>query len=241
MRTSTFSSLILVAVGALTNLSHSSAVPIQRRQIKYCGGANESTIATKGDPEEGPGIWVTNEDNDPNVQYFLYENSRDWHPWKYLTISRGTRAFMQVCPTFQGRVVRGTSRALLDGAAHTLGTWVEFSLSGGTAWGDISFLEGCDGGVRLATTDGSGLARGCSAPELLSGAPADALVRNAAGNLVLAAVVDAPAGDRPANRAAHAWLNERCDTDQVYVQDGNQAIISSANGRFDVVFTCGVA
>ncbi|KAI1492051.1 hypothetical protein F5X96DRAFT_692449 [Biscogniauxia mediterranea] len=250
MRTSTFSRLTFAAISALLSIAYSSALPVQGREIIYCGGANDPTIATSGDPEEGPGIWVTNDDDDPNVQYFLYENSRDEHPWKYLTIPRGTRAFMQVCPTFQGRVVRGTAAvALVDGSSATTlrapRTWVEFSLSGGgaVAWGDVSFLEGCDGGARLAATDGSGLARGCAAPGLLSGAPADALAPSAAGtHLVLAAVVDKPAGGGPpANRAARAWLNAQCDPDQVYIQDGNHAIISSADGRLDVVFMYGVA
>ncbi|KAI0597656.1 hypothetical protein F4775DRAFT_602078 [Biscogniauxia sp. FL1348] len=241
MRTSTLSSLTLAAISALVSIACSSALPVQGREIIYCGGENDPTIATSGDPEEGPGIWVTNNDDDPNVQYFLYENSRDQHPWKYLTIPQGTRAFIQVCPTFQGRVVRGTAALAQrsgEGAARAPRTWVEFSLSGGgaVAWGDISFLEGCDGGARLAATDGSGVGRACAAPGLLSGAPAEALAPSAAGHLVLAPLVGPPA-----NRAARAWLNAQCDPDQVYIQDGNRAVISSADGRLDVVFTYGVA
>ncbi|KAI1500480.1 hypothetical protein F5X99DRAFT_429445 [Biscogniauxia marginata] len=238
MRASTLSDL--TTISTLAGLVHSRSVPVQSSQIQYCGGADEPTIATSGDPVEGPGIWVTNNDNDPNVKYFVYETSRDEHPWKYLDIPQGSRAFIQVCPTFQGRVMRGTAPANLDGAVHSLGTWIEFALGGGTAWGDISFLEGCDGGASIAATDGSGASRACAPPGgLLVGAPAGALVGGGEGNLVLGAVVEKAGA--PANRAAFAWLSARCDASQVYIQEQTEAVISSADGRFDVVFVDGVA
>jgi hypothetical protein len=38
-----------------------------------------------GDPEVGPGFWITNNDG-VKGDYFVYENSRDERPWKYITV-----------------------------------------------------------------------------------------------------------------------------------------------------------
>ncbi|KAI0024927.1 hypothetical protein F4780DRAFT_775407 [Xylariomycetidae sp. FL0641] len=233
----------LVAAATLLRLAYgrsvpSQSTPLEGRQIQYCGLANESTFATTGDPVKGPGFWLTNDDLDPNVKYFLYENSRDTHPWKYVDIPIGDTVFIQVCPTFQGRVVRGTVPVNTDGLPHTLGTWLEMSWSDGVAWGDISFLEGSDGGAFLAATDGSGQARGCVA-DVLADAPPAALRANDAGLPVLDTVVDKPW--RAGNAAARAWLDAVCDADQVFIQEPNHAIIASQDGRFDVAFIGGVA
>lgn len=42
-------------------------------------------METAGDPEVGPGFWITNNDG-VKGDYFIYENSRDNHPWKYITV-----------------------------------------------------------------------------------------------------------------------------------------------------------
>ncbi|CAJ2506928.1 Uu.00g081140.m01.CDS01 [Anthostomella pinea] len=230
--------LAVAVAGSLASVASFRSVALQDREIQYCGAADQPTIRTCGDPEVGPGIWVTNHDKNPNVKYFLYENSRDEHPWKYLDIPQGTRAFLQVCPTFQGRMVRGTVAVNTNNMPHMLGTWIEFSIVGGTIWGDISFLEGSDGGALMATTDGSGLVRECVV-DLLTAAPSHVLRVNDAGVAVVDTVVDKPW--RATNHAARAWLNARCDENQIYIQEPNQAIIASSDGRFEVMMVDGVA
>ncbi|ORY64187.1 uncharacterized protein BCR38DRAFT_485322 [Pseudomassariella vexata] len=97
-----------------------------------------------GDKEEGLSLWVTNEDADPSVQYVIYENSCDGHPWKYASAS--SRRFVQVCDT---------ASANNEDKVHNLGTWfeVDYDAKIGHMWGNISFLEGCDDGGNMATTD----------------------------------------------------------------------------------------
>ncbi|KAI1335161.1 hypothetical protein F5Y15DRAFT_428462 [Xylariaceae sp. FL0016] len=238
MRTTILS--IMATIGSLIGLVRCRSIQVTERKLQYCGSADQPTIETFGDPEVGPGIWVTNNDRNSNAQYFLYENSRDQKPWKFLSIPQGTCAFVQVCDTFQGRIVRGNVAVNLDGQSHTLGTWVEFSVTDGTVWGDISFLEGSDGGAIIVATDGSGVSRGCEA-DLLTGAPADALRINNGGNAVVDTVVDKPW--RAGNAAAKQWLLQQCGStsDQVYLAEPNHSIISSANARFEVVFVDGVA
>ncbi|KAH9884552.1 hypothetical protein F4778DRAFT_787660 [Xylariomycetidae sp. FL2044] len=234
MRTLYFLTSALLGIGSCLGS------PVQERQeITYCADADQPTVLTTGDPEDGPGVWITNNDVDPNVKYFVYENLRDTHPWKYLDVPQGNRAFVQLCPTFQGRIVRGTPAFELNGQADDLGTWIEITISGGTAWGDISFLQGADGGARLTATDGSAWARECVTENLLSGAPAEALVRDVDGNLVVDVVEDKPW--RAGNRAARTWLESRCLALEVFIHPGNVAVISSANGRFEILFTGGVA
>ncbi|KAI1851734.1 hypothetical protein JX265_010968 [Neoarthrinium moseri] len=232
----------LTAVGCLSSLGLSVSLPVQERQIVYCGDGNTPAFATTGDAEGGPGFYITNNDVDANVKYFIIENSRDTHPWKYLDIPIGTRAFVSVCSTFQGRIQRGNPSVQLDGNAHTLGTWVEASVdSTGAMYGDISFLEGCDGGAALGTTDGTNLVRGCTAANLLTGAPAAALITNDYGNAILDVTIDKP--NRAYNAAARAWELSVCDAAQVWIDDPNYnagAIIRSGTGTFEVVFTNGV-
>ncbi|KAI0481155.1 hypothetical protein GGR56DRAFT_672193 [Xylariaceae sp. FL0804] len=231
----------LATISGLASLAH--CAPIQERQIQFCASADQPTIVTYGDAVTGTGVYITNNDVDPNVKYFFYENTRDDHPLKYLDIPIGSTAFVQVCSTFQGRIQRGTPAVNLDGQPHLLGTWVEFSISAGSLYADVSFLQGADGGAQITTTDGTDLSRGCTA-NLLTGAPAAALRVNDAGNAVVDTIVDSSYA--AGNAVAKAWLLQQCgaDDDQVFIQDPNvagESIIDSTNGRLAVQFVGGVA
>ena len=58
-------------------------------------------------------------------------------------------AFVTLCPTFEGRIVRGDF-TYLDGQKHLLGTWAEVNWhTDGSSWGDISLLEGNDGAAVI--------------------------------------------------------------------------------------------
>ncbi|KAI0153237.1 hypothetical protein GGR57DRAFT_502977 [Xylariaceae sp. FL1272] len=208
--------------------------------IVYCGKIDEAAIKTTGDPEDGPGFWITNQDDDPDVLYFLYENSRDEHPWKYLSLPQGSRAFVQVCSTWQGRIVRGITRVNTDNKPHNLGTWFKSSMDPtlGWMWGDISFLEGCDGGGRVSSTDtdGSNTTRSCMI-DLLADAPPAALVKKDSGSMVLAKTV----GDG-ANDEARGYERGMCSPDEVWIDVANtHPVIKSMNGRLEFVFYKGRA
>ncbi|KAJ8123473.1 hypothetical protein ONZ43_g589 [Nemania bipapillata] len=191
-----------------------------------------------GDEEGGPGFWITNHDDSPEIKYFLYENSRDEHPWKYLSLPIGSTAFVSVCPTWQGRVVRGIPEINLDGKVHNLGTWFKSSIApNGWMWGDISFLEGCDGGGSVAATDDSHVIRKCY-EDLLTGAPSAALAIKQTGTKVLGKLV----GDSP-NQAAKDWELSKCSADEVWIDGSSSSgpVIESTNGRLDFVFYKGRA
>lgn len=150
-------------------------------------------------------------------------------------LSPGATAFVSVCGTWQGRVVRGTPASNLDGGAHNLGTWFQSNLApNGWMWGDISFLEGCDGGGTVAATDGSADGtRGCR-EDLLTGAPASAFVlqRGDANIKVLGKLV----GDAP-NGAARDWELSKCSADQVWIdKDNSGPVIKSTDGRLNFTF-----
>ncbi|GAP85597.1 hypothetical protein SAMD00023353_1301410 [Rosellinia necatrix] len=210
---------------------------VPNTDIKYCGKPDEPAIATTGDKEEGPGFWITNHDDSPEVKYFLYENSRDDHPWKYLSIAAGATAFVSVCDTWQGRVVRGVPKVNLDGRVHNLGTWFQSSVAaGGWMWGDVSFLEGCDGGGSVAAADGSNATRACL-EDLLAGAPPSAFATKQTGAKALGKLV----GDAP-NQAARDWELSRCSAGDVWIDVGNNnPIIKSTDGRLKFVFYKGTA
>ncbi|KAI1858946.1 uncharacterized protein JN550_012304 [Neoarthrinium moseri] len=202
--------------------------------VVYCQPDERAdTVHTSGDPTSGPGVWITHNDA-AEGNYFLYENLRDAKPWKHITIPQGARRFVQLCPTWQGRLVRGTAKVNLDGKDHKLGTWVESSMSNGALHGDVSFLRGCDGGAKIITTDGSKLSRGCEG-DLLNGAPPAALVAKDSGVKVLADLE----GSGEANNAARQWLKSKCSESQVYLGHGVDPVINSVNGQLEVVFSAG--
>ncbi|KAK6200771.1 hypothetical protein LQW54_009575 [Pestalotiopsis sp. IQ-011] len=203
-------------------------------EIQYCGKDQKAPIYTTGDPEVGPGFWITNNDG-VKGDYFIYENSRDNHPWKYITIDNGARSFIQICSTFQGHVVRGTTATNLDNKVHNLSTWAVANVdAAGAVWGAISFLEGSDGGGSVRATDGTQQRRECVA-DVLDGAPAAALAPKGSGAMVLNKVV----GEGASVDAMH-WMLAKCSADQVYMEEpGPNPVIKSDNGRLEFIFSQG--
>ncbi|KAI1352798.1 hypothetical protein F5Y01DRAFT_324060 [Xylaria sp. FL0043] len=213
---------------------HESAAT--EHDIVYCGGLHDPIITTTGDEEKGPGFWITNRDVSGG-NYFLYENSRDEHPWKSISIPEGKTAFVSVCNTWQGRVVRGNNQTNLDGKVHNLGTWFQSNVaSNGWMWGAVSFLQGCDGAGSVASTDDSKVVRLCY-EDLLTGAPSSSLTAKETGTKVLSKVV----GDTP-NQSAKDWELSKCNASQVFIDESNDGpIIKSTNGRLEFIFWKGKA
>ncbi|KAK7914008.1 hypothetical protein PG985_011711 [Apiospora marii] len=209
-----------------------------KTDIGYCGESTTATFKTaspEGDPESGSGFYITNQDTS-GENFFLVENSRDTHPWKYLHVPSGARRFVQVCDTWQGRIMRGTPQVNTDGNVHNLGTWIESSVVNGVMSGDISFLQGCDGGAKLGSNDGRGITKSCMV-DMLSGAPSNALENKGTGTPALKRVT----GDG-FSQAAKDWDLSKCDASQVFLlEDNRNPIIDSTNGRFEVTFYKGKA
>ncbi|KAK8064547.1 hypothetical protein PG994_007185 [Apiospora phragmitis] len=203
-----------------------------KTDIVYCGKMEDATFLTEGDPETGPGFYVTNQDTS-GENYFLYENSRDTHSWKYLHVPSGARRFVQVCDAWQGRIVRGTPNSNTDGNVLSLATWVESSVLNGVMSGDISFLQGCGGGAKITSNDGRGVIRGCMV-DMLSGAP---LENKGTGTPALKRIT----GDG-FSQAAKDWDLSKCDASQVFLLETNlHPIMDSTNSRFEVTFYKGKA
>ncbi|KAH9897367.1 hypothetical protein F4778DRAFT_231484 [Xylariomycetidae sp. FL2044] len=166
--------------------------------------------------------------------YLLYENNRDFTPYKFVIIPPFQSAFISVCPTFRGRLVRGNHKNL-DGTKHLLGTWAELNWHpGGLTYGDISLLQGNDGAAVIRSLDGSGNIRGFS-QDLLAAAPPTARAQKKSGAWCLAQI-DGAAG----NPDARDWLYKFLDPHQVYLQNDIDPVITSTNGKFEVVFYEGV-
>jgi len=143
-----------------------------------------------------------------------------------------------VCPTWQGRVVRGTPEVNFDGNPHTFGTFFESAMaSDGGIYGDMSFLRGCDGGGKITATDGSDMTRGCVA-DLLNGAPESAQATKDTGSRILDQVI----GDK-SNEAAKDWELSKCDPNMVWIDPNNNGgpVMASQNGRLEFVFYKGRA
>lgn len=153
-----------------------------------------------------------------------------------IKIPQGKRAFVSVCRTFQGRVVRGTTDINLDEKSHNLGTWFQatVALHTGSLWGGISFLEGCDGGGSMSTTDGTNVTHGCI-EDLLTHAPGSALATKDSNVKVLDKLVG-----KGANAEAKAWELSLCSPDEVYIDTENHTPnLKSDNGQLEVVFYMG--
>ncbi|XXG93801.1 hypothetical protein Hte_000050 [Hypoxylon texense] len=202
----------------------------------------------------GPGVLVWNYDPNSNgTMYFLYESAHDYVPYKYMMTSRAaprvlTRsvalslqippfscAFVAVCSTFRGRVVRG-SLMNLDRQKHMLGTWAEINwhANGTGTWGDISVLRGNDGAATIQSLDGLGRSKGFTL-DLLSEAPSGARAQKATGSWCLDKIIG-----QDANNVTRDWETKFLDPWSVYLEDDIDPVINSDNGRFQVIFYEGV-
>ncbi|KAK8072906.1 hypothetical protein PG996_006254 [Apiospora saccharicola] len=203
-----------------------------KTDIGYCGDMNTATFLTEGYPETGSGFYVTNQDTS-GENFFLIENSRDTHPWKSPPAPVASSKSVTL-----GRAASCAEppQSNTDGNVHNLGTWIESSVVNGVMSGDISFLQGCDGGAKLVSNDGRSITKSCMV-DMLSGAPSDALEKKGTGTSALKRIT----GDG-FSQAAKDWDLSKCDASQVFLlEDNRNPIIDSTNGRFEVTFYKGKA
>lgn len=201
---------------------------------------NPQAQFTWGDNAAGgaPGIFITNDATHQGVRgFYVYHNLCDSVPYKYIWIQPGDTRFVSLPALFEGRVSRGVDAWNLGGMPQILATWFELALNReGWAWSDLSLIRGCDGGVVIWATDGSGAWKGFS-HSILEGAPPEAYARKDSGTVVLRETTN---WDRTINPAVRDWELRRVGPDHAYVDDyhGNP-VIASTNGRFATWWAAG--
>ncbi|KAL7910521.1 hypothetical protein GGI35DRAFT_493090 [Trichoderma velutinum] len=197
-----------------------------------------SPTLTCGDNDNGgKGIFITNTDNDWRG-FYAFHNNCDKIPYKYIWIAAGATKFLSFPDGWEGRIQRGIDSFMLNGQAHWLGTWYEFSWDAqGWGWSDVSLIRGCDGPVLINAQDGSGGWKGFT-KDILSNAPSNAFDTKDDGQRVLAATefiggaINTPPRD---------WELQQVGAELVYVDDdhGGGAVIASTNGRFGTTWPAG--
>ncbi|KAH7027374.1 uncharacterized protein B0I36DRAFT_432652 [Microdochium trichocladiopsis] len=243
----------VMTLGVPASPLHTSILPPQPEHIQvFCRNETEIPIFTYGDHDNGgPGLLIWNYDPYPHsgiggTMFLLYESNHDLVPYKFSQGRRRTEAhlltgqiqwippwssaFITVCPTFEGRVVRG-DWSYFDGHKHMLGTWVEVAFtSDGMVYGDISLLEGNDGAAMIQSMDGFHNAKGFTF-DLLESAPRGAWAQKSSGTWCLDKIIGLDA-----NYAAWAWQSEFLDPWNVYLTNEVNPVIDSVNGRFQITF-----
>ncbi|KAI2776242.1 hypothetical protein F4815DRAFT_449531 [Daldinia loculata] len=208
----------------------------------FCHDESQPPIYTTGDKDfGGPGVFIWNHDPKSHgaangTMFFLYESNHDFVPYKYTVIPPWSSVFVAVCPNFRGRIVRGDMMNF-DRKKHLLGTWAEINWhanGSGTAWGDISLLQGNDGAAVIQSLDGLSRAKGFTI-DLLSDAPANVLAQKATGSWCLDKIIG-----QDANNATREWEMQFLDPWNVYLEDDVDPVINSDNGRFQVTFYEGI-
>lgn len=86
---------------------------VSRRALVSGWNCTTSAIPTPGDVDNGSnGVLVTNADAEWRA-FFLYHNSCDDIPWKYIWIGPGATRFVSLPALFEGRIVRGNDEVSL--------------------------------------------------------------------------------------------------------------------------------
>jgi hypothetical protein len=167
--------------------------------------------------------------------FYAYENSCDSVPYKYTWIAPGATTFLSFPAGFAGRITRGIDWLNLDGSPQLLGTWFEFSFDVYNAiWGDVSLIRGCDEGVLMWSTDGSGAWKGFT-QDILSDGPTGGYAEKGDGTWVLAST-EGP----PPNYIAENWEIQQVGVEYVFVDDSHGSpVITSSNGRFGTWWPAG--
>ncbi|KAK8091469.1 hypothetical protein PG997_001830 [Apiospora hydei] len=220
----------------------------------FCHNETQPPIYFTSQPDNGgPGVYILNADPVPHgavngTMFLFYENDHDFVPYLWTVVyPPGGAVFVTPCPTFEGRIVRGDVSNFegrivrgdvsnFDGRKHLLGTWAELSWStNGTAWGDVSLLEGNDGPVLVQALDAANKYKGFSI-DVLSNAPAGAWAQKLGTGSWCLDKITSEGG----NSVTRAWETQFLDPNSVYLEDNINPVINSINGRFAVTFYAGV-
>ena len=216
--------------------AHTAHRPLPATRVKM---VEHMTASVPHRPEEhsGPGIDLHNAGEKAET-YFFYDNYWNGngtaganfdHPLKSVHLAPRASAFVELAPTFKGRVQRGT---LIPA------TWVEFQLDASNdhaAHGDVSLEQGCDGAATIAATDGIHHAVGGFEKDILTHAPEKALVKRKDGVECLASTM----GNWMAGPNEHAveWEEKEVGQKKVYIKGGTGTDdVMSQNRRLKVVF-----
>lgn len=187
-------------------------------------------ILTWGDHDDGGrGITITNAGDDWRG-FYIYHNSCDQMPWKYIWIEKGATQFVSFPERFEGRIMRGVDATMLNGQAQPLGSWFEISWDKyNVGWADVSLIRGCDGAVLTWSLDGVDKWKGFT-QWILDGAPYGAYDQKNDGQWV----IKATEGENAViNTIPRDWDMEKVGADKVYVDDDHCGpVISSNNARF---------
>ncbi|KAK7926587.1 hypothetical protein PG985_003585 [Apiospora marii] len=177
-------------VVAAPTAQHQQALNSRQAGTPYTGVLTPAQCAaliprkTTGDANQGLGISIENADSGPR-SYFVYSNGCDSMPYIHVAdVPAKKTVFVSLPAKFQGRIQRGTYDvhvARAKGPDTSLGTWLELGYDADNkSYGDVSLIRGCDGAVKLRTTDGTGAATGFST-KCMAGAPAGAIGKKLSG------------------------------------------------------------
>lgn len=187
-------------------------------------------ILTWGDNDDGGrGVTITNAGNDWRG-FYIYHNTCDSIPWKYIWIEAGKTQFVSFPDKFEGRIVRGVDSAMLNGQAQPLGSWLEVGWDkNDIGWADVSLIRGCDGAI-LTWDLGNGDAWKGFTQWVLDGAPGNSYAQKTDGQWVLKYTEN---WDGSINTDPRDWELQKIGEQYVYVDDyhGNP-VISSPSRRF---------
>ena len=209
---------------------HRHSKPSSPPAIKARWECSGTPILTWGDQDNGgKGITIANAGNDWRG-FYIYHNSCDSVPWKYIWIEPGKTQFVSFPDGFEGRIQRGVDNYMLNGQPQLLGSWFEISWDKyGVGWGDVSLIRGCDGGILTWSLDNSGAWKGFT-QWILDGAPNGAYDMKNDGQWVIKATEGANA---VINTVPRDWDLQKVGAEYVYVDDSHGSpVISSNNGRF---------
>ncbi|KAH9906195.1 hypothetical protein F4778DRAFT_778587 [Xylariomycetidae sp. FL2044] len=194
------------------------------------------TQKVTGDQTKGPGVKITNREGADRT-YFIYQNSCDEAPYKYITVAKNQSKFVSLPELFQGRVVRGTEKVMLDGKPHTLGTWAELSFDEqGQGWGDISLIRGCDGAAEVVDL-ASKLRQGFTV-DLLSDAPESILAKKDSGAMAITHT-EGDGGSPILEPISYLW-GKLASYNKAYLDDEEHSkpypVIMSTTKQFEFIF-----